>query len=171
MTRIDPHALRHAFGSFMTGVTVVTTRAPDGTPVGFTANSFSSVSLDPPLLLVCPGKFLSCHDAFHAAGYFAVSVLAEGQEDVSNIFASHSGDRFARVAYDTDLHEVPLIRGAVARFSCTTWQTIPAGDHSILLGRIIALEHTGGAGLGYGGGRYFSLGRTAEARHTNQRTQ
>ncbi|WP_297773886.1 flavin reductase family protein [uncultured Roseovarius sp.] len=158
MTDFNPRDLRNAFGSFLTGVTVITARTPEGQPVGFTANSFASVSLDPPLLLVCPGKSLSSFETFRAASHFAVSVLAEGQEDVSNTFAGFKGDRFARVAHDIDLHDVPVIRGAVARFSCATQQAIPAGDHCILLGRVVAFDHDGSAGLGYGGGRYFSLG-------------
>jgi len=170
MNKINPRALRDAFGSFMTGVTVVTTRAHDGTPVGFTANSFASVSLDPPLLLVCPGKFLSCFEMFQNAEHFAVSVLAAGQEDISNIFASFKGDRFARVAHDTDLHGIPLIRGAVARFSCRNWQAVPAGDHSVLLGHVIAFDHTDKAGLGYGGGDYFSLAPPQPEFYTSERT-
>ncbi|PWE32612.1 flavin reductase [Maritimibacter sp. 55A14] len=158
MKNFNPPELRRAFGRFMTGVTVVTTRSPDGTPVGFTANSFTSVSLDPALLLVCPGKFLSSFDAFNGATHFAVSILAEGQEDVSNTFASFKGDRFARVPHDFDLHGIPFIRGAVARFSCATHQAIPAGDHSILLGEVMDFDHGGDSGLGYAEGRYFSLG-------------
>lgn len=163
MKDFNPNELRNAFGSFMTGVTVVTTRAPDGTPVGFTANSFSSVSLDPPLLLVCPGRFLSSYETFHTATHFAVSVLAEEQEHVSNTFASFKGDRFARAGHGDDLHGIPFIRGAVARFSCVTHQAIPAGDHTILLGEVKDFDHSGDAGLGYAGGRYFSLGLEREA--------
>ena len=158
MTALDPRALRNAFGSFMTGVTVVTTLRSDGTPVGFTANSFSSVSLDPPLLLVCPGKYLSSYDSFVQCSHFAVNVLSEGQEDVSNIFSSYKGDRFARVPHDLDRNGVPLIGGATVQFSCRTHQSIPAGDHCILIGQIEDFVHTEAMGLGYVGGQYFSLG-------------
>lgn len=158
MTQIDPHELRNAFGSFMTGVTVVTAIGPDGIPVGFTANSFSSVSMDPPLLLVCPGKFLSSYDSFQKCKHFAVNVLSEGQEDVSNTFASYKGDRFAKVPNHADLNGVPLIDGATAQFSCTTHQVIPAGDHCILIGHVDDFTHKETTGLGYVGGRYFSLG-------------
>ena len=85
---IDPKALRGAFSRFMTGVTVVTSLTPKGEPVGFTANSFASVSLDPPLLLVCPGNHLSSFEVFQSATRFGVSILAEGQEEISNMFAS-----------------------------------------------------------------------------------
>lgn len=158
MTDLDPRALRTAFGRFMTGVTVVTTRAPDGTLCGFTANSFSSVSLDPPLLLVCPGKFLSTFQSFADCSRFAVNVLAEGQEDVSNTFASFKGDRFAQVPHTIDAHGIPLIEGAIAQFSCTTWQSLPAGDHQILIGEVTEFTQTETPGLGYAGGQYFSLG-------------
>src|SRR6478609_3903628 len=89
-TAIDPIALRRAFGTFVTGVTVITTLDEDGTPRGMTANSFTSVSLDPPLLLVCVGKSASSFPAFTAAAAFAVNLLHEGQVDVSAAFASKS---------------------------------------------------------------------------------
>lgn len=158
MTALDPRALRNAFGSYMTGVTVVTTRGPSGEPFGFTANSFTSVSLDPPMLLVCPGKFLSSHDTFTRSRHFAVNILSEGQEDVSNTFAGFKGDRFARVPHHDDRHGIPLIDGALASFSCTTERVMDAGDHSILIGKVGSFDHVKGRGLGYAGGQYFSLG-------------
>ena len=158
MTQIDPRALRTAFGSFMTGVTVITALRADGTPVGFTANSFSSVSMDPPMLLVCPGKFLSNYETFASCTHFAVNILAEGQEAISNTFASFKGDRFAAVPHHLDRHGVPLIDGAAVHFSCSTHQIVPAGDHCILIGQIDDFMHSGKAGLGYVGGQYFSLG-------------
>lgn len=158
MSAFDPRALRAAFGSFMTGVTVVTARDENGSPVGFTANSFTSVSLDPPLLLVCPGRFLSSFDVFRNCSHFAVSILAEGQEDVSNIFASFKGDRFARIETDNDLHDIPVIKWASAVFSCETAQVLHVGDHAVLMGEVKAFSHTGAPGLGYSGGKYFSLG-------------
>ncbi len=142
----------------MTGVTVVTTRDKDDNPVGFTANSFTSVSLDPPLLLVCPGKFLSSYEAFSTCRSFSTNILAEGQEEVSNTFASFKGDRFAQVSHQIDSLGNPLIDNAVAQFSCVTRQIVPAGDHCILVGEVVAFNHIGGRGLGYWGGQYFSLG-------------
>lgn len=158
MTEFDSHALRDAFGSFMTGVTVVTALRADGVPVGFTANSFSSVSMDPPMLLICPGKFLSSYETFANCSHFVVNILSEGQEAISNIFASFKGDRFAQVPHRLDANGVPLIDGATAQFSCSTHQIIAAGDHCILVGKISAITHTDYAGLGYVGGQYFSLG-------------
>ncbi len=158
MSEIDPRALRSAFGSFMTGVTVVTTRDENGECFGFTANSFTSVSMDPPMLLVCPGKFLSSFPKFEVCKEFSVSVLAEGQETVSNVFASFKGDRFAEVETKLDCHGIPAIEGAAAVFSCATHQAIDAGDHVVLMGRVVDFEHSGKRGLGYAGGKYFSLG-------------
>ncbi|WP_171123096.1 MULTISPECIES: flavin reductase family protein [unclassified Ruegeria] len=162
MTTIDPRALRDAFGSFMTGVTVVTTLDPNGAPVGFTANSFSSVSLDPPLLLVCPGKFLSSHDVFAKCSHFAVNILSEGQQEVSNTFASYKGDRFAKVDHSRGLGDLPLIQGALAQFCCETHTAVPAGDHTVLIGLVQEFSHAKGNGLGYVGGAYFSLGLERE---------
>ncbi len=158
MSALDPRALRDAFGSYMTGVTVVTTRSASGGPVGFTANSFTSVSLDPPMLLVCPGKFLSSFDTFSACEHFAVNVLSEGQEEVSNTFATFKGDRFGSVAHGYDDFGNPLIDGALAQFSCSVRSAIDAGDHSILIGQVQSFSHMAGRGLGYAGGQYFSLG-------------
>ena len=170
MSLIDPRELRSAFGAFITGVTVVTTRDSGGLPVGFTANSFSSVSLDPPLLLVCPGRFLSSFEVFSNCSHFSISVLAEGQEQVSNIFAGFKGDRFARISHEADANGVPVIAGAAASFSCATEQVIPAGDHCILIGRVTGFSHSAKRGLGYSGGHYFSLGmERAAAEEPGQR--
>ncbi|MEM8655318.1 MAG: flavin reductase family protein [Pseudomonadota bacterium] len=152
------NALRTALGSYMTGVTVVTTKGHDGRPVGFTANSFTSVSLDPPLLLVCPGKFLSSYEHFAGCNRFAISILAEGQEEVASTFASYKGDRFACTPHHEDSLGNPLIDGALAHFSCSTHQVIEAGDHAILIGKVRAFCHVSGQGLGYANGQFFSLG-------------
>lgn len=169
MTAIDPRALRSAFGSFMTGVTVVTTRDAAGECFGFTANSFTSVSMDPPLLLVCPGRFLSSFAKFESCTHFAVSVLAEGQETVSNTFASFKGDRFAQVPTTLDCHGIPVMEGAAATFSCKTHQIIDAGDHIVLMGQVAAFEQSDKRGLGYAGGKYFSLGLEQKAARAPER--
>lgn len=173
MNAVDPVRLRNAFGAFPTGVTVVTTVTDTGEPVGFTANSFTSVSLDPPLLLVCPGRHMNSFVTFAACDRFAVNVLAEGQEAVANTFAAYQGDRFAEVAWRPDGGGLPLIDGAAARFSCRTFKTVDAGDHVILIGEIVDFAHAGGRGLGYAAGRYFSLGleqAAAEAPFMGRRT-
>ncbi len=170
MKAIDPRELRSAFGRFMTGVTVVTTRDAVGIPVGFTANSFTSVSLDPPLLLVCPGKFLSSYQMFAACERFCVSILEESQTEVANTFAGFKGDRFAATAHEIDVHGIPTPRGAIARFSCRTHDVIPAGDHVILIGEVTTFEQQAGAGLGYADGQFFGLGRERSARDPAAKT-
>jgi len=159
----DPRELRQAFGRFLTGVTVVTTVDTAGQPFGFTANSFTSVSLEPPLVLVCPGRFLASFVKFERCAHFAISILAEGQEDVSNTFAHFTGDRFAASVWRADRLGLPLIEGAAAHFSCKTTQVIPAGDHIILLGEVLEFAQSGARGLGYAAGEYFSLGLEREA--------
>lgn len=167
---VDPKALRAAFGRFLTGVTVVTTTDENGAMVGFTANSFSSVSLEPPLLLVCPGNHLSSFEVFKATDRFGISILAEGQEDVSNLFASGSGDRFAATKWDAPEGDVPLIAGRAAGFVCDTFDRVDAGDHIILMGRVTHFDDAGKPGLGYGPDGYFSQSRerTAEAPQSKQ---
>lgn len=163
MNTIDPKALREAFGSFMTGVTVVTTRDADGRPIGFTANSFASVSLAPPLLLVCPARALNSFAVFETCEYFTINVLAEGQEAVSNTFAGFQGDRFAQVEWNRDLHDCPRLADTAAYFSCRTHRVEPAGDHIILIGEIVDFACSGLRGLGFVSGQYFSLGLEHDA--------
>ena len=135
----------------------------DNEPVGFTANSFTSVSLDPPLLLVCPGRHLSSFAVFETASCFGISILAEGQEEVSNLFAGRAGDRFALCDWDEGALGVPFISGRAAGFACATHDRIEAGDHLILIGRIEAFDHSDANGLGYGPSGHFSLGKEREA--------
>lgn len=163
MVDLNPKALRAAFGSYMTGVTVVTAQADDGTHVGFTANSFTSVSLDPPLLLVCPGNHLSSFEVFKNAKHFAVNILAEGQEDVSNHFASSKEDRFANAKWQADAFGSPVLEGVSAYFSCSRHDCIDAGDHIILIGQVQDFETSQRKGLGYASSGYFTLGQPEKA--------
>ena len=128
-------SLRSAMASFPTGVTVVAARANGGDPVGLTVNSFTSVSLDPPLVLVCLGHSSGSHDPIIAAGGFAVSVLSAGQADVAHRFATRPSEgRFEEVEWTESPSGHPVISGASAWLDCSIHQVIPAGDHSILLG-------------------------------------
>jgi flavin reductase (DIM6/NTAB) family NADH-FMN oxidoreductase RutF len=156
--RIDPRELRSAFGTFMTGVTVVTTTDGEGSPRGFTANSFTSVSLDPPLLLVCIARAAASCGVFTATPGFAVNILAEQQKDISGIFASKRADKFASVAWHPSISGNPLIDGAVAWFDCERASVIEAGDHVILMGAIRSFAHGEANPLGYARGGYVSLG-------------
>lgn len=163
MKQLDAKALRNAFGSYMTGVTVITTMTDDGTPIGFTANSFTSVSLEPPLLLVCPAKTLSSFAVFAHCKHFAVNILSEDQQHISNIFAGSKEDRFSQINWHTDAQGNPIIDGALTHFSCKTERNLEAGDHHILLGEVLDFTAREGRGLGYAAGGYFSLGLEREA--------
>ena len=153
--------LRDAFGSFMTGVTVVTTCKDDGTPLGFTANSFASVSLDPALLLVSIAKTSSNYHNFANASHFAINILAEEQKDISNTFARPSDDRFANLAWTKSASHNPIIDQVSAWFDCTTYQVVDAGDHAILIGKVEDFGSAGFAGLGYYRGAYFTPAKSS----------
>jgi flavin reductase (DIM6/NTAB) family NADH-FMN oxidoreductase RutF len=154
----DRRTLRDVFGSFATGVTVVTTTQADGVPRGFTANSFTSVSLDPPLVLVCIARTASSCATFADAPGFAVNVLAEDQGDVSGLFASNVASKFAQCDWTAGPGGVPLIRGALARVVCSHDSVVEAGDHIILIGRVTAIAARMGSPLGFFRGRYFRIG-------------
>ena len=153
----------------MTGVTVATAVAKNGTPLGFTANSFASVSLSPPLLLVCPARQLSCFAEFNACERFAINVLADNQRDIANRFASFRGDRFANLAWRAcPVTKAPLIEGAAAVFSCATRQRVPAGDHIVLIGEALAFAATRAPALGYADGGYFTRALERRANELGQ---
>jgi flavin reductase (DIM6/NTAB) family NADH-FMN oxidoreductase RutF/pimeloyl-ACP methyl ester carboxylesterase len=156
--KIDPRALRNAFGNFATGVTVITTRQADNTPRGFTANSFTSVSLDPPLLLVCLAKSAHSCEVFATSPHFAVNVLSENQRDLSGLFSSRVPDKFRQCDWTPGHAGVPLLAGALAQFACARHTLVDAGDHLVLIGRIEAFSTNEGDPLGYFRGNYFSLG-------------
>lgn len=153
---IDPRALRDAFGAFPTGVTVVTTRDADDRPIGFTANSFSSVSLDPPMLLVCLARTSRNFSVMTGTTRFAVNILSETQKDVSNTFARPVEDRFAAVAWKDGPNGCPVFEEVSAWFECAMENVLDAGDHVIMLGRITAFDNSGRNGLGYARGGYFT---------------
>lgn len=165
--RMDMRALRSAFGRFATGVTIVTALGPDGRPIGMTANSFSSVSLDPPLVSWCLGLRSSLCAAFRAAPYFAINVLSEMQADLSARFAAPLPDRFAGVDWTSGLGGAPLIEDCIARFECAQALHFEAGDHAVLVGKVEAFTHCDGAPLIFFSGRY-GIGR-AEAATPAQR--
>ena len=159
----DIAEFRRALGAFVTGVTVVTTIQPDGSPRGFTANSFTSVSLDPPLVLVCIAKTASSYEVFSQTKHFAISVLAEDQKNVSGVFASKAADKFAQVAWCARTTGAPVMDGAAASFDCTTHDVVDAGDHIILIGRVVDFVHTSSSPLGYCRGAYVNFSLSQEA--------
>ena len=133
----DARTLRDALGCFATGVTVVTTFEPGGEPAGLTANSFTSVSLDPPLLLVCIAKTSNSLKALEAAEHFAVNVLHIGQQPASSLFARPGEDRFRETAWQPGRHNAPLLSNALANFECRQHQIHDGGDHIILVGEVL----------------------------------
>ena len=132
----DPRTLRDALGCFATGVTVVTTLDEAGQPVGLTANSFSSVSLDPPLILFCLARSSTNVERFRQAEHFAINVLHIGQQPTSGVFARSQADRFQDVAWETWDTGAPILSGALASFECGTEQIVEAGDHLVIIGRV-----------------------------------
>jgi flavin reductase (DIM6/NTAB) family NADH-FMN oxidoreductase RutF len=153
---VDPRALRDAFGAFLTGVTVVTAHDAAGRPVGFTANSFASLSLEPPLLLVCLARTSRNFQTLTNAAGFAVNVLAEHQQDISNTFARPVEDRFSGLDWQPGPHGSPILGGVAAWFDCTLQEVVDGGDHVILVGRIESFENGKANGLGYARGGYFA---------------
>ena len=160
---IDPLDLRRALGTFATGVTVVTTVDGDGAPRGFTANSFTSVSLEPPLILVCLAKSASSCPVFTSAQSYAVNILSEEQKSVSTVFSSRSEDRFAAIDWSTRTTGCPVIDGVVAWLDCRMHDVIDAGDHVILIGHIVDYDYAAASPLGYCRGAYVSFGLAQEA--------
>lgn len=127
---------RSALGSFATGVTVITARAPNGEPIGMTISSFNSVSLDPPLILWSLALTSPNIEVFRAASHYAVNVLSVDQQSLSDRFASRSADRFSGVAVREGLSGVPLLDGCCAWFECTNEAHYPGGDHLIFVGHV-----------------------------------
>ncbi|MGB7244615.1 MAG: flavin reductase family protein [Sulfitobacter sp.] len=146
--------LRRAFGRYGTGVTVITTQTDIG-PIGMTANSFASVSLDPPLVLWSPATGSQRHDAFAATDHFCVHVLGADQLELAQHFASqgHGMDTFA---WENGPGGAPAIAGCLAVFHCKTHAVHPAGDHSLILGEVVhvALRESDGPGLLFDQGRF-----------------
>ncbi len=154
---IDGRELRNAMGLFATGVTVITTRDAAGKPFGLTANAFSSLSLDPPLLLICVDKTVDCYACFDESKVFAVNVLGLDQEALSTRFATKGIEKFEGVAFHTGDSGVALLDGALVHFECTVEHAYEGGDHTIYVGRIQTLTTAAGDPLLFFQGKYRSL--------------
>jgi len=128
--------LRNSFGRFATGVTIVTMRDTDSTLIGLTVNSFSSVSLDPPLVLWSIGERSRGFHAFQRASHFCISVLSAGQSELANTFSRPDGPKFDNVSCTEGLGGAAIIDGAIAAFECEREALHPGGDHVIVVGRI-----------------------------------
>jgi len=156
---IAPDEFRRVLGHFATGVTVVTTCDADARPTGLTVSAFASLSLDPPLVLVCVDHKSQTYPALRETGRFAVNVLTASQEAVSRRFASTRLDKFDAVAYRLSPLGVPLIESALAHLECVTVSTHVAGDHTIFVGRVERMWAGDGAPLLYYRGQYGRIER------------
>jgi flavin reductase (DIM6/NTAB) family NADH-FMN oxidoreductase RutF len=145
-------------GRFASGVTVLTVNGPDARPMGMTASSLASVSLVPPLVSVCVDHKAELHDAIVAAPVFVVNILESGQEVLARRFADRHDDRFEGVGYHRSLDGLVLLDGALAHLECDRFARYPAGDHTLIIGRVIGGATGDGRPLLYYRGGYGSLG-------------
>jgi flavin reductase (DIM6/NTAB) family NADH-FMN oxidoreductase RutF len=159
---LDPREFRRALGSFATGVTVITTSRSGGEPVGLTANSFSSVSLDPPLVLWSLSLKSPSLRAFEEAGHFAVNVLAEDQVEVSRRFSTPIPDKFDGVKWHRGIASLPLIEDTVARLECQVAARHVSGDHVIFIGQVQRFAYESRAPLVFCQGRYMCASQLQE---------
>ncbi|MXZ79931.1 MAG: flavin reductase [Gammaproteobacteria bacterium] len=150
--------LRNAFGAFLTGVTVVTSRESNGTPRGFTANSFTSVSLDPPMLLVCVDRQAESLEVFTESPGFAISILAEDQVELSTLFASKRPDKFRIAEWRESPGGYPVLEGVCAWFDCERCNVVDAGDHVVIFGKVLDYGYNSKLGLGFVRGGYMTPG-------------
>ncbi len=153
---VDPRVMRDVLGHFASGVTVVTAVGPDG-PIGFTCQSFSSLSLEPPLVAFAPARTSTTWPRLRDAGRFCVNVLAEDQSELSQAFARSGTDRYAGVRWAPSPHGSPMLDGVVAWIDSELWAEYDGGDHTIVVARVLDLGadptrsplvfHRGGYGL------------------------
>lgn len=155
----DPKAFRDALSTFTTGVTIITTRAEDGSPIGITANSFNSVSLDPPLVLWSLAKSAYSLPAFSHSGHWNVHVLSIEQEALSGRFASRGQDKFSGLKLDQGVNETPLLPSCTARFQCRTAFMYEGGDHVIFVGEVLDFDRSELPPLAFQSGQYALTAR------------
>jgi flavin reductase (DIM6/NTAB) family NADH-FMN oxidoreductase RutF len=153
--QIDIEDFKRAAGSFVTGVTVVTVRDDEGKLRGFTANSFTSVSLDPPLVLVCLHRGAPSLRAFRAGRGFTINVLSADQEWISRHFARTTADKFAAIPYQLGVTGSPNIQGCLAHIDCTLETSYDGDDHEILIGRVRSVASGEGSPLMFHRSRYL----------------
>ncbi len=155
---IEPAAFRKALGCYPTGVAVVTALDPAGERIGMTANSFTSVSLVPPLVSFCLDRASVWFEALQSAGHFAVNVLREGDEEISQRFARPSSARWGDLAWTAWQSGCPILEAALAAFECRVHDRHAAGDHVIFVGEVLAMSAAqDGAPLAYYRGGYRKL--------------
>lgn len=154
---MDVKTFKAAMSHWGTGVSVITTRTPAGELAGFTASSFTSLSLDPPLVLFCLGDSSVSLPAFQASDGFAVHILAEDQKDLSVRFAQQGGDKFQGLTIGEGQRSVPLLPGCLVAMECRKVQVYSGGDHRVFLGEVERVHMRDGAPLFYFRGEYRTL--------------
>ena len=155
---LDGRELRNALGRFATGVTIITAMTEDQKAMGMTANSFSSVSLDPPLVLWSPARASKRCQAFEAADHFAIHILDERQQSYCKVFATEGGN-FSELDWRLSDENVPLIQGCLARFECARHAVHDGGDHAIIVGRVMAASYKDGNPLVFSAGSFGQFAR------------
>jgi flavin reductase (DIM6/NTAB) family NADH-FMN oxidoreductase RutF len=156
---VDPPQFRQLLGRFATGVTVVTSRTPNGEPIGMTASSIASVSLDPPLVLVSVDKAHDMHAALEKGSHFVLNILSCEQEALSRSFAGSDRDRFRGVSYRENERGIAVLDGVVAHIECEKRSTVPGGDHTVFIGLVVGGDATDRRPLLYYRGGYAGLSR------------
>lgn len=154
---VSKEEFRSALGRFASGVTIVTARGPDDALLGITVSAFSSVSLEPPLILVCIDKRASLHGHLTEGTRFAVNILGQDQEHISRRFASKDENRFNGTAYRDSAERVPILDGALASLECRVVHSYPGGDHTIIVGEVESTTIADGKPLAYFRGGYVQL--------------
>ena len=157
LSKVDSRTYRRTCARFATGITVVTTLDSQGHPHGMTVNSFSSVSLDPPLVLVSIDLKNAILGHFISSSWFAINVLAEHQEDLSRRFSSPSENRFLDLDWHAGTAGTPLLDGVLAQLECSVVRTLEAGDHTVLIGEVRRAVHAEGKPLVYFDSAYHNL--------------
>lgn len=156
---IDPREFRNTLGCFATGITVITTVDGRGVPAGLTANSFTALSLDPPLVLFCLDRNAASFEVFRRNRHFAVNILRADQKDLSRRFAASGPDKWNGVQFDRWVTGCPILRDCMANLECRIERTFEGGDHVIFIGQVERMhrDDEGGSPLLYFRGRYAEL--------------
>jgi flavin reductase (DIM6/NTAB) family NADH-FMN oxidoreductase RutF len=157
VSAVDPGMFRAACAKFSTGITIVTVMSPDGVPRGMTANSFTSVSLDPPMILICVDRKAAILPHLEAADHFGVNILNENQQDLSTQFARPGINRFETLQWASGELGVPLLPDVLATFECAVQQIVEAGDHRIFLATVCFINSQEGRPLVYFSSKYQTL--------------
>ncbi len=157
MAEVDQRNFRSALGQFATGVTIITALSDDSSPIGMTANSFASVSLEPPLVLWSVAQSSPLYSAFLAASHYAVHVLDDSQKSLSQRFSDDDVDKFADLKFFRGIHNLPLLNQHIALMQCKVIDRHLAGDHMILVGEVLDIQSGSNDPLVFFSGAYRRL--------------